>query len=80
MFGFSVSTVFESDAVARTGRLNLPKRGEKNLDGHAVCAVGYDDREKRLLVRDSWGADWGMQGYFTMPYDYADNASPADDI
>lgn len=80
VFGFSVYTAFESVAVARTGRLSLPKRGEKNMGGHAVCAVGYDDREKRLLVRNSWGAHWGMQGYFTMPYDYADDANLADDF
>jgi C1A family cysteine protease len=32
--------------------------------------VGYDDAKKRLLVRNSWGSDWGLQGYFTMPYAY----------
>ncbi len=80
VFGFSVYTAFESAAVAKSGRLNLPKRGEKNLGGHAVCAMGYDDGDKRLLVRNSWGSDWGVKGYFTMPYDYVDNANLADDF
>ncbi|MGA9853197.1 MAG: C1 family peptidase [Gammaproteobacteria bacterium] len=80
VFGFTVYTAFESASVAKTGQLNLPKRGEKNLGGHAICAVGYDDASKRLLIRNSWGSDWGMKGYFTMPYDYASNTNLADDF
>lgn len=80
VFGFSVYESFESAAVAKTGKLNLPKPSEKNLGGHAVCAVGFDDSSKRFLVRNSWGADWGLKGYFTMPYDYASNTNLADDF
>ncbi len=36
--------------------------------GHAVMAVGYDDRKQAVLVRNSWSARWGMRGYFWMPY------------
>jgi C1A family cysteine protease len=80
VFGFSVYDGFESPAVAKTGKLNLPKPGEKQLGGHAVCAVGYDDSAKRVLVRNSWGTDWGVKGYFTMPYDYISNDNLADDF
>jgi C1A family cysteine protease len=80
VFGFSVYTAFESPAVAQTGVLNLPVTGEKQLGGHAVCAVGYDDTAKTVLVRNSWGADWGMDGYFTIPYDYISNNNLADDF
>ncbi len=80
VFGFTVYESFESAAVAKTGKLNLPKPSEKNLGGHAVCAVGYDDTAKRFLVRNSWGADWGLKGYFTMPYTYASNNNLADDF
>src|SRR4029077_18702291 len=68
VFGFSVYEAFEADEVARTGKLNLPEPSEKQLGGHAVMAVGYDDSAERVLVRNSWGADWGIKGYFTMPY------------
>jgi len=40
------------------------------VGGHAVLAVGYDDASQTFLVRNSWGADWGQNGYFTMPYAY----------
>lgn len=80
VFGFSAYESFESDAVARTGSMNLPKPGEKQVGGHAICAIGYDDATKRLLIRNSWGASWGIKGYFTMPYDYASNGNLADDF
>ena len=64
----------------KSGVLHLPKQGERQLGGHAVCAVGYDDEAKRLLVRNSWGPGWGKQGYFTMPYDYAASRDLSDDF
>jgi C1A family cysteine protease len=80
VFGFAVYESFESAQVAKTGVLNLPKKGEEFKGGHAVCAVGYDDAKQRLLVRNSWGAGWGQHGYFTMPYAYAANTNLADDF
>ena len=71
VFGFTVYESFESEEVARSGMLHYPADSETPVGGHAVLAVGYNDMEQRLLVRNSWGADWGMDGYFTMPYEYA---------
>ena len=59
VFGFSVYESFESDAVAKTGKMPMPKPKEKQLGGHAVLAVGHDTASKRFLVRNSWGPDWG---------------------
>ena len=80
VFGFSVYEAFESEEVASTGKLDLPKPNEKQLGGHAVMAVGYDDSAKRALVRNSWGRSWGIKGYFTMPYDYISDDNLADDF
>jgi len=80
VFGFSVYESFESASVARTGVVNLPKRTERQIGGHAVCAVGYDDAAKRVLVRNSWGPGWGQKGYFTMPYDYVADRNLSDDF
>jgi C1A family cysteine protease len=80
VFGFTVYQTFESAAVAKTGLLNLPKPGEKSMGGHAVMAMGYNDATERFTIRNSWGADWGQAGYFTMPYDYLGNRNLSDDL
>ncbi len=80
VFGFTVYESFESEAVAKTGKLNMPAKSEKVVGGHAVVAVGYDDASKRFIARNSWGPDWGMAGYFTIPYDYLLNENLSDDF
>lgn len=80
VFGFTVYDSFESAAVAASGVVPLPKKNERVLGGHAVCAVGYDDKAKRFIVRNSWGRAWGQKGYCTMPYAYLDNGDLADDM
>lgn len=79
-FGFSVYSSFESQDVANTGMMPMPRRMEQMLGGHAVLAVGYDDARRLLIVRNSWGSDWGDKGYFYMPYDFIINPDYADDF
>ena len=80
VFGFTVYESFESQTVANTGVVNLPKQSERVVGGHAVCAVGYDDAKQRFIVRNSWGTGWGQQGYFTMPYAYLADRNLSDDF
>jgi len=80
VFGFTVYESFESAQVARTGVLNMPGPAEKAMGGHAVLAVGYDDKPGRFIVRNSWSDQWGIKGYFTMPYDYLLNENLSDDF
>ncbi|WP_280701372.1 C1 family peptidase [Kitasatospora sp. GP82] len=70
VFGFTVYSSFESPEVAKTGEAPMPSPSDQVLGGHAVLAVGYDDSTQRFLVRNSWGPDWGLDGYFTLPYAY----------
>jgi len=75
VFGFTVYEGFQSQKVARTGVAQMPKKKEKVLGGHAVMAAGYNQSQKRFLVRNSWGSEWGKDGYFTMPYEYLETLS-----
>ena len=80
VFGFTVYDAFETAKVASSGVLNMPVAKERPLGGHAVMAVGYDDKAKRFTVRNSWGAGWGKRGYFTIPYDYLADRNLSDDF
>jgi C1A family cysteine protease len=80
ILGFTVYETFESEEVARTGTMPMPSPNEHVLGGHAVVAVGYDEMDGRFRVRNSWGADWGLNGYFTMPYAYLLDDNLSDDF
>ena len=81
MFGF---TVYSSiDQASQTGKIPFPSSGERVRGGHAVVAVGFDDKMKitnqfpeskatkgALLIRNSWGKGWGEDGYGWLPYEY----------
>jgi C1A family cysteine protease len=80
VFGFTVYSSFESNHVAQTGIVPMPSKNDELQGGHAVCAVGYDDTKKVIIVRNSWGPDWGDKGYFYLPYAYISNPNLADDF
>jgi C1A family cysteine protease len=74
---------YQSSEVARTGEITIPIPGEKPIDGHAMCIVGYDEQDSdvapgggRFVIRNSWGTTaWAYQsayqpGYGTIPYAY----------
>lgn len=70
VFGFMVYESFESEEVAKSGVMSMPKPEEKILGGHAVAIVGYDDYREMVKVRNSWGENWGDKGHFWMPYKF----------
>jgi C1A family cysteine protease len=70
VFGFKIFSGFHKSGVAKTGIAPLPAQGETVVGGHAVTCVGYDDDKGCFLVRNSWGENWGLEGYFWMPYEY----------
>jgi len=88
MFGF---TVYSSiDQAGRSGKIPYPSGNERVVGGHAIVAVGYDDKTEirnadsdgstkgALLIRNSWGESWGDGGYGWLPYDYVLNEVAAD--
>ena len=82
MFGmlFHVGCAQQSTA---TGRIPVPAESDTEWFGHNMAAVGYDDNMKiknsdsaglettgALLIRNSFGSEWGEQGYGWLPYEY----------
>lgn len=68
--GITVFSSFESQQVAQNGVVPLPTPMDSCLGGHAVLCVGYDDARGCWIMRNSWSAGWGDQGYFYLPYTY----------
>lgn len=74
MFGFTVYNSLSFDP----GFPDIPYPGSNDqvVGGHAVVAVGFDDKRKigketgALLIRNSWGKEWGDKGYGWLPYKY----------
>lgn len=82
MFGFRVYSSY-TQAKKGEGKIPYPTPGESAVGGHAVDAVGYDDGMKikntnqgarettgAFLIRNSWGTEWGADGYGWLPYEY----------
>jgi C1A family cysteine protease len=80
IFGF---TVYSSiNQAGKDGKIPFPSQNEQIEGGHAVIAVGYDDKMKitnennsektsgAILIRNSWGEQWGKEGYGWLPYKY----------
>jgi hypothetical protein len=48
-----------------------PQSGGSGQHGrHAICVVGYDDHQYggAFEIQNSWGTNWGNQGYIWIPY------------
>jgi len=77
VFGFLVYDSFMR--VKSDGIMPMPDtKREKVQGGHAVVAVGYN--EKYFIVRNSWGANWGDGGYFYMPIEFISDPQMASDF
>jgi C1A family cysteine protease len=75
VFGLNLYESF--DAHRRPGMVPAPSPREASREdhgGHAMLCVGYSDRDQVFIVRNSWGDEWGDQGYCYIPYAYLMNS------
>jgi C1A family cysteine protease len=78
MFGFTVYSSIEQ--ASDTGRIPFPSPLDKIEGGHAVVAVGYDDKlkienkfggsDQGRSLPEFMGQSWGDAGYGWLPYEY----------
>lgn len=68
--GFTVYESFESAKVASTGIVPMPGKKESVVGGHCIVIVGYNHTTGMFICANSWGTEWGLDGYFEIPYAY----------
>jgi C1A family cysteine protease len=80
--GFYVYSSFESgNWWYTTGLMPYPNTSRESLlGGHAVLLVGYDKTNNYFIARNSWGTNWGLSGYFYMPFQVIQNTSMSSDF
>lgn len=79
--GFPViiaARIFDSFSDTRSGFVPHPSGSEVaeggRTDGHgnhAMVVCGFSDKERVFVVRNSWGPEFGHNGYCYIPYSYA---------
>jgi len=83
MFGFTMYSSFPAIGSG-SADIPIPAATDTVRGGHAMMVVGYDDSHVisgasgALLVRNSWGVNWGSAGYGWMPYAYVLKGIAAD--
>ena len=76
----SKSTSDEDDRIYYNEDTFAQYNPNEDISDHAVCLVGWDDNFKKekfketldgdgaWIVKNSWGSDWGNEGYFYVSY------------
>lgn len=83
IFGLTLYTSAYEETNSKKGHIPYPDPNkDKVVGGHTAVVVGYDDYKfircadrkhysrGAFLIRNSWGTEWGINGYGWLPYDY----------
>lgn len=69
VFGMEIYDSF-MNLNERISTVSFPSRKEKSMGGHAMCMIGYDLKKRLFLAKNSFGSNWGSNGYCWIPFDY----------
>lgn len=75
-FGMTIHQNFYD--TGKNGKVPAPKG--PSCGGHAMLLVGYDMIAKEYIIRNSYGTDWGANGYGFVSFDVIDNPQIATDL
>jgi hypothetical protein len=50
------------------------KEEEESNGLHAIILGAFDDNEEKFIIKNSWGVNWGINGYCYLTYKYVEKA------
>jgi hypothetical protein len=69
IIGAEVSKEFINDGYAKKADFVWKEAGT-SAGGHCMLLVGYDDKKSAFKVMNSWGKDWGDNGFAWIDYKF----------
>lgn len=70
IFGFKIYPGFESELTSSTGVLSMPEQDDPILGYHSGVIVGFNNNKGQFIVANSFGKEFGDNGYLYIPYQY----------
>lgn len=70
--GIQVFDGFDS-LNASDSTVKMPDEVSEYHKGHSLCLVGYSIPDSRFLAKNSFGDEWGDNGYCWIPFEYAES-------
>ena len=55
------------------GKIPYPAKPDEIWSYHGVVAVGFNDEDETICIKNSWSKFWGEAGYGYLPYKYVDD-------
>jgi len=68
-----ISCFEEMYGALQNGKVPYPANPNEEWSSHAVLAVGFNDEDETICIKNSWSKFWGDAGYGYLPYQYVND-------